>query len=83
MLLSSPPRPPTLLSFKDTDQLLAFFQSPQPTLGVTKSATAKLFVLIGPVGPYFPTGFKPVTLLADPKYVRAWPGGCGAYKMGA
>ena len=56
---------------------------PQPTLGVTKSNSARLFVLIGPVGPYFPTGFKPVTLLADPKYVRAWHGGCGAYKMGA
>ena len=55
----------------------------QPTLGVTKSSMAKLFVLIGPVGPYFPTGFRPVTLLADPQYVRAWPGGCGAYKMGA
>ncbi|KAK7099498.1 branched-chain-amino-acid aminotransferase, cytosolic-like isoform X1 [Littorina saxatilis] len=59
------------------------FIGTEPTLGVVKSNAAKLFVLIGPVGPYYPTGFKPVTLLADPQYVRAWPGGCGAYKMGA
>merc|ERR1711874_503395 len=28
-------------------------------------------------------GFKPVNLLADPQYVRAWPGGCGYTKMGS
>jgi branched-chain amino acid aminotransferase len=55
----------------------------EPSLGVQKSNTAKLFVLTGPVGPYYPTGFKPVSLLADPQYVRAWEGGCGAYKMGS
>lgn len=55
----------------------------EPTLGVTSSNQAKLYVLTGPVGPYYPTGFKPVTLLADPQYVRAWPGGCGTFKMGA
>ena len=35
------------------------------------------------VGAYFPTGMKPVNLLADPSYVRAWPGGCGYAKMGS
>nr|KAG5709083.1 hypothetical protein BaRGS_028539 [Batillaria attramentaria] len=59
------------------------FIGTEPTLGVTTSSQAKLYVLTGPVGPYYPTGFKPVTLLADPQYVRAWPGGCGMYKMGA
>uniref|UniRef100_A0A0B7BCQ2 Branched-chain-amino-acid aminotransferase n=2 Tax=Arion vulgaris TaxID=1028688 RepID=A0A0B7BCQ2_9EUPU len=54
----------------------------EPTLGVASSNQAKLFIIAGPVGPYFPTGMKPVNLLADPKYVRAWPGGCGTYKMG-
>ena len=43
---------------------------------------AKLFVITGPTGPYFPVGMKAVNLLADPKYVRAWPGGCGNFKMG-
>ena len=43
----------------------------------------RLFVLLCPVGPYYSTGFKPVNLLADPQYVRAWPGGCGYTKMGS
>jgi branched-chain amino acid aminotransferase len=55
----------------------------EPTLGVSQSKTASLYVLTGPVGPYFPTGFKPVSLMADPQYVRAWKGGSGGYKMGA
>jgi len=59
------------------------FIGTDPTLGVAHSRSALLFVITGPVGPYFPTGFKPVSLLADPAYVRASPGGCGAYKLGA
>lgn len=55
----------------------------QPTLGVTQSGSALLYVLTGPVGPYYPTGMNPVTLMADPKFVRAWPGGCGHFKMGS
>lgn len=53
----------------------------EPTLGLGVSTQAKLFVINSPVGPYFPKGLKPVGLLADTKYVRAWTGGCGAYKM--
>jgi len=55
----------------------------EPTLGVTASAETKLFVLLSPVGPYYSSGFKPVNLLCDPKFVRAWPGGCGFAKMGS
>ena len=29
------------------------------------------------------SGVKPVSLLADPQYVRAWPGGSGFVKMGS
>ncbi|XP_050408105.1 branched-chain-amino-acid aminotransferase, cytosolic [Patella vulgata] len=54
-----------------------------PTLGVSLSHNAMLFVILGPVGSYFTTGLDPITLFADPKYVRAWPGGCGSYKMGS
>nr|XP_061805097.1 branched-chain-amino-acid aminotransferase, cytosolic-like isoform X2 [Nerophis lumbriciformis] len=55
----------------------------QPSLGVTRAGRALLFVIVGPVGPYFATGsFNPVSLLADPSFVRAWKGGVGAYKMG-
>ncbi|KAL3842633.1 hypothetical protein ACJMK2_020624 [Sinanodonta woodiana] len=56
------------------------FIGTEPTLGVSKSSSSLLYVLIGPVGPYFKTGFKPVSLLADPQFVRAWPGGLGSYK---
>ena len=55
----------------------------EPTLGVAPAGEARLFVLLCPVGPYYSTGFKPVNLLADPQYVRAWPGGCGFTKMGS
>ncbi|CAG0918544.1 unnamed protein product [Notodromas monacha] len=54
----------------------------EPTLGVTKSSSALLYVLLCPVGPYFSTGLR-ANLLADPKFVRSWPGGCGDKKMGS
>uniref|UniRef100_A0A2R5L7H6 Branched-chain-amino-acid aminotransferase n=2 Tax=Ornithodoros turicata TaxID=34597 RepID=A0A2R5L7H6_9ACAR len=54
----------------------------EPTLGVSRSNEVILFVITGPVGPYYSTGIKPVSLLADPKYVRAWPGGTGDKKLG-
>lgn len=37
---------------------------------------------MSPTGPYFPTGFKPITLFAECDAVRSWPGGTGAYKLG-
>ena len=55
----------------------------EPSLGVAPADAARLFVLLCPVGPYFAAGFKPVNLLCDPSYVRAWPGGCGFTKMGS
>ena len=36
---------------------------------------------MSPTGPYFPTGFKPITLVAECDAVRPWPGGTGAYKL--
>ncbi|XP_039191139.1 branched-chain-amino-acid aminotransferase, mitochondrial isoform X1 [Crotalus tigris] len=56
----------------------------EPSLGVAISNHALLFVILGPVGPYFATGsFSPVSLLADPQFVRAWMGGVGNYKVGS
>ncbi|XP_058511811.1 branched-chain-amino-acid aminotransferase, cytosolic [Ochotona princeps] len=53
------------------------------SLGVKKPTKALLFVILSPVGPYFSSGtFNPVSLWANPKYVRAWEGGTGDYKMG-
>ena len=55
----------------------------EPTIGINPSKMARLFIMLCPVGPYFPTGMKPVSLFADPQYVRAWVGGTGDTKMGA
>ncbi|EOR04764.1 hypothetical protein E3P92_00950 [Wallemia ichthyophaga] len=55
----------------------------QASLGVGASSDALLYVICSPVGPYYKNGFKPVKLLATSKNVRAWPGGTGAYKLGA
>jgi len=53
------------------------------TLGVAPSLDAMLFVVIGPVGAFYPTGFKPIGLYADPSHIRSWPGGVGSVKMGS
>jgi len=53
-----------------------------PLIGVNEPTKALLFVILSPVGPYYPTGFKPVSLYAGSTDVRAWPGGTGCYKIG-
>ncbi|KAL2776735.1 branched-chain-amino-acid aminotransferase, cytosolic isoform 1 [Daubentonia madagascariensis] len=54
-----------------------------PSLGVKKPSKALLYVILSPVGPYFSSGtFNPVSLWANPKYVRAWEGGTGDCKVG-
>jgi len=52
-------------------------------LGVHPPTEVLLYVIASPVGPYYPTGFKPVSLFAGSAEVRAWPGGTGCYKIGA
>ena len=43
-----------------------------------------LYCIACPVGPFFKTGIsEPVSFYTDPKFVRAWPGGIGKFKMGA
>nr|XP_031526472.1 branched-chain-amino-acid aminotransferase, cytosolic isoform X2 [Vicugna pacos] len=59
------------------------FIGTEPSLGVKKPTKALLFVILSPVGPYFSSGsFNPVSLWANPKFVRAWKGGTGDCKMG-
>lgn len=54
-----------------------------PFLGVHASEEVKVYCILSPVGPYYKTGAaKPVSLMADPKHVRAWPGGVGNVKVG-
>lgn len=51
-------------------------------LGVGPPSEALLFVICSPVGPYYPDGFKPIALYGTTEYIRAAPGGTGAYKLG-
>lgn len=55
----------------------------QRTLGVGPPGSALLYLIASPVGPYYPTGFKAVSLEATDYAVRAWPGGVGDKKLGA
>ena len=55
----------------------------EATLGVAAANEVVLFVLLSPAGSFFASGLQPVNLVADPSYVRAWPGGCGSVKMGS
>lgn len=59
------------------------FIGTEASLGVASAKRALLYIITGPVGPYFRTGVKPVSLLADPQYIRAWPGGVGDKKLGS
>ncbi|XP_037937387.1 branched-chain-amino-acid aminotransferase, cytosolic [Teleopsis dalmanni] len=55
-----------------------------PTLGVASSDSALLYTILSPVGSYFKADSDgAVSLLADPRYTRAWPGGVGNRKMGS
>ncbi|KAF5377554.1 hypothetical protein D9615_005207 [Tricholomella constricta] len=54
----------------------------QKAIGVGPPNEALLFVICSPVGPYYPKGFKPVSLYGTTEYIRAAPGGTGAYKLG-
>ncbi|XP_054158756.1 branched-chain-amino-acid aminotransferase-like [Oppia nitens] len=55
----------------------------EAALGIHSSKDAMLYIICCPVGPYLATGvMKPISLLADPRFVRAWPGGVGDKKLG-
>eukprot|EP01016_Furgasonia_blochmanni_P045668 TRINITY_DN6479_c0_g1_i2.p1 TRINITY_DN6479_c0_g1~~TRINITY_DN6479_c0_g1_i2.p1 ORF type:complete len:332 (+),score=96.43 TRINITY_DN6479_c0_g1_i2:98-997(+) len=52
-------------------------------LGVRAPDKARIFVVLCPVGPYYPSGFKPVSLYCDKDNIRSFPKGFGHYKLGA
>lgn len=61
----------------------ACFCPSQPSLGVGSPTHALLYVILCPVGAYFPgEALSPVSLLADPSFIRAWVGGVGDCKIG-
>ena len=52
-------------------------------LGVRPSRTYLFFIILSPVGAYYPEGFEPVRIMVTEKYARAAAGGVGEAKTGA
>jgi branched-chain amino acid aminotransferase len=52
-----------------------------PFLGVRASHTYRLFIILSPVGAYYPEGFNPVKIWVAKDYVRAVRGGVGDSKV--
>ncbi len=51
-----------------------------PFLGVRASNTYRFFVILSPVGAYYPEGFNPVKIMVTREHVRAVRGGMGDTK---
>ncbi len=51
-----------------------------PFLGVRASFTYRFFIILSPVGAYYPEGFNPVKILVSKDHVRAVRGGVGEAK---
>ena len=51
-----------------------------PFLGVRASNNYLLYIMVGPVGAYYPEGFDPVSIYVSDEYVRAVKGGIGEAK---
>ena len=54
-----------------------------PYLGVRPSHTYRFFIILSPVGAYYPEGFNPVKIWVTDEYVRAVRGGLGEAKTAA
>ena len=52
----------------------------EAALGVRPSKKYLFFIILSPVGAYYPEGFNPVKIFVTDKYVRAVPGGVGEAK---
>jgi branched-chain amino acid aminotransferase len=55
----------------------------EPFLGVRPSKSYIYFVILSPVGAYYPEGMNPVKIMVVDRYVRAVPGGLGEAKASA
>lgn len=52
----------------------------EPTLGVKPSGSYYFFIILSPVGAYYPEGFNPTKICVSDEYVRAVKGGVGQAK---
>lgn len=60
-----------------------FIFGSEPVLGVKPSDEYKLIIILSPVGPYYPQGFKPVPIYVTDQHVRAVRKGIGDCKAAA
>lgn len=68
---------------KDTSLYIRpFVIATEPHLGVRPSKKYSFYIILCPVGPYYPEGLDPVKIYMETKYVRAVPGGVGHVKTG-
>lgn len=42
-------------------------------IGLGRVHNMKTYVILSPVGPYYPRGFVPLKLYCDTDHVRSWP----------
>jgi len=52
----------------------------EPFLGLRPANEYLLYIITGPVGPYYPEGFAPVKIMVEDTYIRTAPGGIGEAK---
>ncbi len=52
----------------------------EEALGLKVSSRYLFYIILSPVGPYYPEGFNPVKITVSEEYVRAAPGGVGEAK---
>jgi branched-chain amino acid aminotransferase len=52
----------------------------EPALGVHPASEYLFFIVVGPVGAYYPQGFSPTKMFVSEEYVRATKGGTGNVK---
>ncbi|NPU83440.1 MAG: branched-chain amino acid aminotransferase [Syntrophaceae bacterium] len=55
----------------------------EPALGVHSSPEYLFYIIVGPVGAYYPEGFSPTKIFVEEHYVRSAPGGIGYCKAAA
>ncbi len=55
----------------------------EPHLGVRPSQEYLFYIILSPVGAYYPEGFAPVKIMVTDKYIRACRGGVGEAKTAA
>jgi branched-chain amino acid aminotransferase len=55
----------------------------EPALGVHPAHEYLFFIIVGPVGAYYPEGFSPTKIYVSEEYFRSAPGGTGYCKAGS